>query len=71
MWLEEAHMPEDRNAYAEHAKRCLDLAAGTSDPVVKQNLVDAAQRWTRIASELAVTNEPLNNCEQRLERAAG
>jgi hypothetical protein len=63
-------MPEDRNAYTEHAKRCLDLAAGTSDPVFKQNLVEAAQRWTRIASDLAAASELLD-CEHKLERAAG
>ena len=71
MWLEESHMPEDRNAYAEHAKRCLELAAVTSDPLFKQNLENAAQRWTQIAPELTATNEFLDNCEQKLETAAG
>src|SRR5262245_15332963 len=68
MWLEEAHMPEDRNAYAAHARRCLELAAETLDPVVKQNLVDAAQRWTRIASELAVTSELHDGAETASSR---
>jgi hypothetical protein len=51
----------DRNAYTEQAKRCLELAAGASDPVLKQNLIEAAQRWTRIASEL------FDHCDHKLE----
>jgi hypothetical protein len=68
---EEGHMPGDRNAYTEHAKRCLELAAEASDPVLKQNLIDAAQRWTRLASDLAATSELLDHWERKPERSAG
>jgi hypothetical protein len=63
-------MPGDRNAYREHAKRCLELAAKASDPVLKQTLIDAAERWTRLASDLAATSELLDHLERKPKRAA-
>src|SRR5262245_39318826 len=46
------------------------MHAGTSDPLFKQNLEDAAQRWTQIAPELAANTELLDNCQQRSKSAA-
>ena len=36
----------------EQAKRCLKLAAETTDPVLRSSLIDAAQRWERLAADL-------------------
>jgi hypothetical protein len=41
-----------------HAERCLELATQAWDPVLKENLTQAAQRWTRLASDLANTSDP-------------
>jgi hypothetical protein len=41
-------MPGDPKKYNEHAERCLELASQAWDPVLKENLTQAAQRWTRL-----------------------
>jgi hypothetical protein len=67
----EPHISVDRSASREQAKRCLEVAARASDPVLKAHLKDAAQRWTRIASDIAATSELLDNCENKLGAVAG
>lgn len=64
-------MPGDPNEYQQHAKRCLKLAAETADPVLKETLTDSAQRWERLASDLAATNELLAKWEDQQEQTAG
>ena len=42
----------DPKEYRWQAKRCLKLAANTNDTVLKANLIEAAQRWKRLAADL-------------------
>lgn len=63
-------MPIEAKRYREHAERCLELAAEALDPVLKENLVDAAQRWTRLASDRATTGEILEKWDQPPEKQA-
>ena len=39
-----------------HAKHCWALASETENPVLKQSLVEIAQRWARLATELDATH---------------
>jgi hypothetical protein len=48
----------DANECREHAKRCVALAAQTTDPVLRERLSETAQAWARLASQLADTDEP-------------
>jgi hypothetical protein len=64
-------MPIDSKTYKEHAERCLELAAEALDPVLKDNLLEAAERWTRLASDLASTSDLLERRDDPPERQAG
>ena len=44
----------------EHAKRCLQLAHETTNPVLKDSLTDIAGQWTRLATDLEVTKQLLD-----------
>jgi hypothetical protein len=48
-------MPSDPNECRERAKRCWSLAAATKNPVLKESLVDLAQNWARLATDLEAT----------------
>jgi hypothetical protein len=61
-------MPGDPKKYNEHAERCLELASQAWDPVLKENLTQAAQRWTRLAADLANTSEILDECGFKPEK---
>ena len=50
-------MPLDPRECRERAKRCLQLAAETTDPNAQEILTTSAQRWQRLASELADIEE--------------
>jgi|SwirhirootsSR3_FD_contig_41_9964507_length_310_multi_5_in_0_out_0_1 hypothetical protein len=50
-------MPGDPKTCQEHAKRCWALAAETTNPVIKDSLVDLARRWMQLASDLQFTRE--------------
>jgi hypothetical protein len=50
------HMPGEPNECREHAKRCWVLAAKTKNPVLKASLVDLAQNWARLATDLEATS---------------
>ena len=52
-----ALMPLDPRECRERAKRCLQLAAETTDPNAQEILTTSAQRWQRLASELADIEE--------------
>jgi hypothetical protein len=69
MWLEEAHMPGDPNVCREHAKRCWALASETTNPALKDNLVDLAQRWARLAVDLQVTRDLMAECAAKPDTA--
>jgi hypothetical protein len=42
-------MPGDPKECREHAKRCWVLASEVTNPALKESLVAAAQRWSRLA----------------------
>jgi hypothetical protein len=46
------HMPGDPKECREHAKRCWKLTSGVSNPILKESLIDLAQRRARLASGL-------------------
>ena len=52
-------MPGDPNECRNHAKRCWALAAETDNPVLKASLVDLAQRWAALATDLEATKSLL------------
>ena len=45
-------MPGDPRECREHAKRCWALASEVTNPALKESLVEAAQRWSRLAVDL-------------------
>ena len=46
-------MPLDPHECHENAKRCMELAAETTDPNAQEILESTAQNWERLASKLA------------------
>jgi hypothetical protein len=60
----------DPNEYREQAKRCLELAADTNDAWLKNNLIEAAQGWERLASVLEADTTLISNPD-RLHKRAG
>jgi hypothetical protein len=57
-------MPGDPKECREHAKRCWELASEATNPVLKESLIDLAQRWARLASDLEVTKRMLDAWEE-------
>ena len=53
-------MPGNPKECREHAKRCLQLAHETTNPVLKDSLTDIAGQWTRLATDLEVTKQLLD-----------
>ena len=49
-------MPGDPKEFRENATRCLAMAADTPDPDLRENLVETAQRWLRLAIEIEATD---------------
>ena len=45
-------MPGDPKEYREHAKCCWALASEITNPVLRESLVETAQRWSRLATDL-------------------
>jgi len=61
-------MRGDPKRCREHAKRCWALASEVTNPVLKESLTDAAQRWAVLAAELETIHsllEPLEECEKK------
>jgi hypothetical protein len=52
-------MPLDPHECHEYAKRCMELAAETTDPNAQEILLSTAQNWERLASKLADDQEEL------------
>jgi hypothetical protein len=52
-------MPGDPSECRERAKRCWALAAATTNPPLKKSLIDLAQRWALLASDLQFTHDLL------------
>jgi len=57
-------MPGDPKLCREHAKRCRVLASEISDPVLRESLVDTAQRWAVLATELKAVDSLLEALDQ-------
>jgi hypothetical protein len=49
----------DPKIFRENAQRCLAMAADTPDADLRDNLVEAAQRWLRLATEFEADNSLL------------
>jgi hypothetical protein len=50
-------MAGDPEECREHAKRCWALADKTTNPALKESLVELAQRWASLASDLEFSVE--------------
>jgi hypothetical protein len=48
-------MPGNPKECRERAKRCLQLAHETANPVLKDSLTDIGRQWTRLATDLEAT----------------
>jgi hypothetical protein len=53
-------MPGNPEECRQHAKRCWALAAEAKNPVLKESLVDLAQRWSVLATDLEATKRLLD-----------
>jgi len=45
-------MPGNPKECREHAKRCWALASEVANPVLRDSLLETAQRWSRLAVDL-------------------
>jgi hypothetical protein len=54
-------MPGDPNECRERAKQCWQLASEANSPALKATLVDLAQRWARLATDLETTKDLLKD----------
>ena len=52
-------MPGDPKECREHAKRCLEMASETKHLPLKDSLIDIANHWMRLATELEATKRLL------------
>jgi len=57
-------MPGDPKECREHAKRCWALASEVTNPALKESLVESAQRWSRLATDLEATHILLEEWRQ-------
>ena len=62
-------MPGDPKQCREHAKRCWALASEITNPVLKESLIDAAQRWALLATELETIHSLLEVLEEPEKKA--
>ena len=62
-------MPGDPKRCREHAKRCWALASEITNPVLKESLTDAAQRWALLATELETIHSLLEVLEEPEKKA--
>ena len=61
----------DPKTFRENAQRCLAMAADASDPDLRESLVETAQRWLRLATEIEADNsllEPTHNEKAKVGR---
>jgi hypothetical protein len=57
-------MPGNPKECRENAKRCLQLAHETTNPALKNSLTDIAGQWTRLATDLEVTRQLLDELRE-------
>lgn len=60
----------DANECREYAKRCVKMAAQTTDPVLRERFSETAQAWARLASQLADTDDQSAKWRHRDKRVA-
>ena len=60
-------MPGDPKEFRENAERCLAMAAEQPNPDLRESLVETAQRWLRLATDIEATDSLL---EANPDRAA-
>ena len=58
----------DPEEYRERARRYCEMAAETNDPVLKESLIDYAERWTRMAADLEYAHDRVNQRRQKTEK---
>ena len=56
--------------YRERARRYFEMAAETSDFVLKESLIDYAERWLRMAAELEYAHDRVSQRHQKSEKIA-
>ena len=49
-------MPGDPKEFRENATRCLAMAADAPNPDLRESLVETAQRWLRLATDIEATD---------------
>ena len=59
-------MPGDPKRCREHAKRCWALASEVTNPVLKESLLDAAQRWA--VRPFTRSSNPWKNSRRKLDK---
>ena len=61
-------MPGDPQECREHAKRCWALASQSRNSALKESLIELAQRWASLATDLETTQRLLDEWgDPRLE----
>jgi hypothetical protein len=63
-------MPGNPKECREHAKRCW-VATETKNPALKESLVEIAQKWARLATELEATRALLADWAPEKPKKAG
>lgn len=64
-------MPGNPEECREHAKRCWALAGETKNPELKHSLLEIAQRWTRLATDLEATHDLLRKWGDAPDKKTG
>ena len=59
-------MPGDPKEFRENATRCLAMAADAPNPDLREILVETAQRWLRLATEIEADNSLLEPTMKKL-----
>ena len=56
--------------YRERARRYFEMASETSDFVLKESLIDYAERWLRMAVELEYAHDRVSQRHQKSKKIA-
>ena len=60
----------DANECREHAERCMTQATQTTNPIVKERLIETAQGWRRLAADFENYPDRTHGFHERLKRSA-
>ena len=58
----------DANECREHAERCMTQATQTTNPIVKERLIETAQGWRRLAADFETYPDRTHGFHERLKR---